>query len=73
MAKHPLGLQFARGWEVDFHSLLLTLAALLTVGHDDREPVEQAVSNCGQLLGLALCFGWSCFCETKRTTGIIKM
>lgn len=54
VAKHPARLQLARRREVDLVLLLLVLAPLLAVRHDDGEPVQQAVPDGGQLLRLAL-------------------
>lgn len=53
MPKHPLGLRLAGGWEMRLR-LLAVLATLLAVGHDHREPVQQTITNGGQLLWLAL-------------------
>uniref|UniRef100_A0A8W7PAZ9 Uncharacterized protein n=1 Tax=Anopheles coluzzii TaxID=1518534 RepID=A0A8W7PAZ9_ANOCL len=53
VAKHPARLQLAGGREVYLVLLLLVLAPLLAVGHDDREPVEQPVTDGSQLLRFA--------------------
>jgi len=53
MTEHPLGFSFASGREMCLRFLAM-LTTLLAIGHDDGEPVKQAITNCGQLLWLAL-------------------